>query len=218
MDDKMATMKRELVKEREEADDKLVKRMKLEKLPTFKKKGHEAQYRFNEELASKFGAVKDAVEETPPSVAKVVAAVEEGEKLIAERNKLIRIADRSEHGWATVAEYEDDELADDSDDEKKLFKAEARAGRKKRLAKSKTAKKGFRKPGGWWQRMPAGASANPSTAGLGSQTSSTSASTSSTVPQVAGSQFGPCFVCGKLGHFKKSCPVWQRAQTTGSTS
>ena len=52
MDDKMANMKRELAKEREEAEDKLVKRMKLEKLPTFKKKGHEAQYRFNEELAS----------------------------------------------------------------------------------------------------------------------------------------------------------------------
>ena len=30
---------------------------------------------------------------------------------------MIRIADRSKHGWATVEEYE---LADNSDDEKKL--------------------------------------------------------------------------------------------------
>ena len=99
MDDKMAAMKRELAQEREEGNDKLVKRMKLKKLPTFKTKCHEAQYRFNEDLASNFGAVKSAVEEAPPSIAKVIAAVEEGEKLIADRNKLIRIADRSEHEW-----------------------------------------------------------------------------------------------------------------------
>ena len=53
-------------------------------------------------------------------VEKAKTAVEEGEKLINERQKLIRIADRSEHGWATVEEYEEDELAEDSDDEKKL--------------------------------------------------------------------------------------------------
>ena len=45
-----------------------MKRMKLEKLP-FKKKGHEVQHRFNADLASKFGAVKSAVEEALPSIA-----------------------------------------------------------------------------------------------------------------------------------------------------
>ena len=75
MDDKMATIRHELVKEREEAD-KLVKRTKLKKLPTFQKNGHETQGCFNEELASKLGAVKDAVEEAPPSTTKVVTAVE----------------------------------------------------------------------------------------------------------------------------------------------
>ena len=75
MDDKIAAMKHELAKEREEGNDKLVEQMKLEKLPTFKKKGHEAQDRFNEDLASKFGAVKSAVEEAPPSIAKVIAVV-----------------------------------------------------------------------------------------------------------------------------------------------
>ena len=68
-----------------------------------------------------------ALKETPPAIEKAATAVEEGEKMITERNKVIRIADRNEYGWATVAEYEDDELAEDSDDEKKLFKAEARA-------------------------------------------------------------------------------------------
>ena len=42
---------------------------------------------------------------------------EEGEKVISERNMLIWIADRSMGGIR-----QDDELAADSDDEKKLFK------------------------------------------------------------------------------------------------
>ena len=102
-------------------------------------------------MKSKLDSIKAALQETPPAVEKAKTAVEEGEKLINERQKLIRIADRSEHGWATVEEYEEDELAEDSDDENKLFKVEARAGRKLRqkLAKGK-GKKAFRKPGQGW--------------------------------------------------------------------
>ena len=38
--------------------------------------------------------------------------------------------DRSNNGWATVEEYVEDELADNSDDEKRLSRADARAGKK----------------------------------------------------------------------------------------
>ena len=73
-----------------------------------------------------------------------------------------------------MEEYEDDELADDSDDEKRLFKAEARAGKKlkQKLVKGK-ARENFKKPSGWWQRVQPSssiynASSNPALAGLGS--------------------------------------------------
>ena len=46
----MVAMKRELSAEREVADDKLLKRIKLDKAPVFKKKGNEKQYRHNEEV------------------------------------------------------------------------------------------------------------------------------------------------------------------------
>ena len=41
-----------------------------------------------------------------------------GVQLIEERQKLIKIADRWDSGWLTAHEYEADEIADDSDDEK----------------------------------------------------------------------------------------------------
>ena len=40
------------------------------------------------------------------------------------RNKLIKIADRSEGGWTTVYEYEGGDVGDNSDDEKKIRRAE----------------------------------------------------------------------------------------------
>ena len=42
MNEQMTSMKRELTQEREQADERLVKRMKLEKAPTFKKKSHKS--------------------------------------------------------------------------------------------------------------------------------------------------------------------------------
>ena len=40
------------------------------------------------------------------------------------QNKLIKMADRSVLSWDTVAEYEADPIASDSDDEKKIRKVE----------------------------------------------------------------------------------------------
>ena len=79
-----------------------------EKAPAFKRKSHEVQYNFNEEVKSKFDSVRAALQETPPAVEKAKTAIQEGEKLINDRQKLIRIADRSEHGWA-VEECENDD-------------------------------------------------------------------------------------------------------------
>ena len=145
-------------------------------------------------------------------------AIEEGEKLVLNRQKMIKIADRSEHGWATVEEYEDDELADDSDDEKRLLKAEARAGRKlkQKVAKTKS-KKNFKKPNGWWSRVQVGnTGANANAAGLSSQGQFSGVKVAQAVPQSGVSQLGPCFVCGGMGHFKNQCPVWLRAQSNSN--
>ena len=80
---------------------------------------------------------------------KAKTLLEEGEKLILDRQKHIRIADWSENGWAIVDEYVEDELADSSNDEKRLSRADALGGKKLKAQKSG---RGMRKPNSYAYR------------------------------------------------------------------
>ena len=60
----------------------------------------------------------------------------EGMSFLARRQKLISLADRSKSGWAVIEKYNADALADNSDDEQKIEKAErAEKAAEKKLAK-----------------------------------------------------------------------------------
>ena len=224
--DEMASMKRELSAEREAADDKLLKRIKLDKAPVFKKKGNERQYRHNEEVKLKLMEARSALDETPLAVEKAKTALEEGEKLIVERQKHIRIADRSENGWVTVDEYVEDELADNSDDEKRLLRADARASRKLKSAlKAKFTQKktvynkrsvGFQAGG-----RPASSSYSQVPQLIQHVVPASQPATSYRYQYPGGSSvagFGPCFECGMVGHLRKYCPKLMLTKPTGATS
>ena len=73
---------------------------------------------------------------------------------MCERQKLIRMADRSEHGWRTV-KYLEDKLVDNSEVEKRMQKAEFQARKKLKAAAAKTAKK----KAGFLQKRPGQVSA-----------------------------------------------------------
>ncbi len=92
--EKVSGLKRELSDEQEAANQRLAKRLKLDKVPTFKKKAYEKQFVFNEDVGGKLEEAKAALEQTPPAVEKAKTVLAEDEKLIVEWQKLIRIADR----------------------------------------------------------------------------------------------------------------------------
>ena len=102
----------------------------------FKRKGNEAQYTFNTTVEEHIDAARkelrklNPVEEHNKAIAKKTGKLlKEGIKAIEVRQKHIKIADRAELGWAVMAAYEEDELASDLDDEKRIYRAEREAER-----------------------------------------------------------------------------------------
>eukprot|EP00731_Ephydatia_muelleri_P035253 Em0109g8a len=125
---------------------------------TFKKKGNEIQSAFidkvTEQVASataRMERVMAADESGAAHLARAKEDLEEGIKLLSRRQKMIKFADRSDSGWAVVEEYEDDALASNSEDERKMEKAERAAERKvakkRKLKESKTREEAAKKGG-----------------------------------------------------------------------
>jgi hypothetical protein len=63
--------------------------------------------------------------------------ITEGMDLIRNRQKLIKLADSSDTGWRVVDEYVANLLAEDTDDKRKMYKAQSRAVNKLKREKMK---------------------------------------------------------------------------------
>ena len=113
----------------------LKQKLKKEVSLSFRNKGNKQQYEFNLEQLAKLEEAKSLLE--IGSVRILTKKIDEVISDIQKCNKLIRPADRSAGGWMTVQEYMPDELASDSDDSRKMRRAENRATKKRKLAFSK---------------------------------------------------------------------------------
>ena len=158
------------------------------------------QFEFTEVIEESLAAIERQLSKiaTPDDKSKAALdkakeALKKGQNVVFER---LKIADRSEFGWGVVAEYQADELAQDSDDEKRLVKAEKAAEKKslkrKRLLNSSSRTRQssnqmpLRQPPSWITPKPAQRSAVP---------------TNQTPPGPR--PIRPCFSCGDL---RASCP------------
>ena len=113
-----------------------LKKISLSEPRNFKKKGHEQQYKHNEQVKSTVNEAKDAIVAGKNEAC--IVKLNESIDLIDLCQKLILKADKSDYGWKTVGEYLDDELADDDQDTKIMKKAEKETQRK--IAESCPAK------------------------------------------------------------------------------
>ena len=109
----------------------------------FKKKANEQQFNFNRKVIRSSNSALKALE--TGNVTKVREELTEGMKLLTDRQKVIKLADKSQFGWATVQEYLDDELAENGAEASKVKKAEKRAAARVKSLQDKKRSK-FSKP------------------------------------------------------------------------
>ena len=113
--------------EKEAATQSQLKKLKTETKASssFNFKGNKVQYEFGSSLLEVIDGVVDKISRGNLSAAN--SELERVKSLIAKLNKLVRFSDKSPASWTAIEGYESDELADDSEDEKKLHSAERRA-------------------------------------------------------------------------------------------
>ena len=142
-------------------------------------------------------------------------------RLINKRNKLIGIADKSDDGWKVIDEHLSDELASNTDEEKHIRMAQARAACKKKISQS--AKCPQAKPYNR-SRRPFSHSEGSASLSYGNAHdlfrghSAPNRSYFGSSLGYAGRRIaGPnnkCFVCGKSGYWRKDCSSTTNKQGT----
>ena len=105
----------------------------FERSAIYDKEAADIRYKGNQkqsEVNLRLGNILTQIDEGISSPADIYKLVAEGKLIIKNRQKLIKIADKNGDGWLVVREYESDDLASDSEDEKKIRKAKAAAEKK----------------------------------------------------------------------------------------
>ena len=97
-----------------------------------KYRGNQKQFELNAAIDSFLESIESEIQQSQPSSDRIRSLAQDARELLRKRQKLIKIADKSRDGRQVVAEYESDELASGSEDEKRLKKARETASRKRR--------------------------------------------------------------------------------------
>ena len=138
-EEKLTSFKRQFVQESASYVESALKKVKRD-ARQFNKKSCEKQFRHQEEVLDKMEEATEALERSDTGIAK--EKLSQGISLITNRMKIMKIADGREYGWATVREHEADDLAEGSEDERRLYRSERRAERamlKARKSKRRSA-------------------------------------------------------------------------------
>ncbi len=200
-------LERRLTRHAEDTKSELTKTFKTQQAVEFRRVGNKRQYDFNTDIVDRLDTLS-AMVSARSGTAQTLDFLRDIRKVLTRRNKLIRLADKSDAGWGVVEEYEKDELASDSGDERKIRQAEFRASRKRALKRKRP-------------------SVSPGASRSATLTSATATMVSDGDTGASGfrrfrpsrrSAAGPfdlCFACGKRGHWRKDCQ-YNRDATVGA--
>lgn len=120
MDGQISTLHKDLAA----GNDSFAKSLKQEASVKLKGEGSQIQFSFNSELLADIRKLQKRIPAEDYTAVNILSGLI---LKINKRNKLIIIAEKSPDGFKTVREYENDDLASDSEDEKRLRSAENRA-------------------------------------------------------------------------------------------
>ena len=93
------------------------KKLKLDN-PDLRKEENKSQFKYNNEVLEEIERAESELIRGDGDAS--LAHLKKGKKIINKRQKLVKLADREEGGWRFVNKYEQDDLASDSDDEKRV--------------------------------------------------------------------------------------------------
>ena len=129
IDSKFEEFGRQLLEQSSSKVEEAVKKVKRDSY-VCKRKGNQQQLDHSLDVLEKLEEAEYLISSNSLESAK--RKISEGVELVQKRVKAIKLADKSEYGWATVNEYLSDELASDTDDEKRIYRSERRAEKKHR--------------------------------------------------------------------------------------
>jgi hypothetical protein len=117
IDSKLASLEVKISKQQKQQHKQQMCRIQAasDKTFVFKRKGNEAQFKFNNAVREKMVQANTHINDGEAEAA--FQSVTEGIELIDSRQKLVKRADSSKNGWRTVQEYTQHELASDEEDE-----------------------------------------------------------------------------------------------------
>ena len=185
----------------------LAERIKEPAVPTFNYKGNRIQHEFNLNLIEDMEALIPVIQKG--SISRATKAV---------KNMIAVSSNKSPAGWNTVQEYLSDDLASDSEDNKKLKAAEGRALRKQKLKVKNNSVSSFWQINTLDETPHNPQSFRPKTfrpfkhnnqANIQDQLSNYQGHVQQK-HQEQQQRPGRCFECGKPGHCRNECRSYQR--------